>query len=124
MLITAWSVAGVLGPTLVNYIRQYQIDHGIAKAQSYNITMYIMAALLVVGLICNVLVRPVDARFHMKPDQGSAPEPQVVLQSPPRAGTYAPTTNPMVVALAWMLVGIPLLWGVYETLLNAMKLFR
>jgi hypothetical protein len=28
------------------------------------------------------------------------------------------------VALAWVLVGIPLLWGVYETLLNAMKLFR
>ena len=38
MLITAWSVAGVLGPVLVNYIRQYQIDHGIAKAESYNIT--------------------------------------------------------------------------------------
>jgi MFS family permease len=125
MLITAWSVAGVLGPVLVNYIRQYQIDHGVAKAQSYNITMYIMAVLLVVGLICNVLVKPVDTRFHMKPDQARARgETQVVVQGAVQGATYAPTTNPLVVTLAWVLVGIPLLWGVYETLLNAMKLFQ
>jgi hypothetical protein len=48
----------------------------------------------------------------------------MAVQAPQPAGTYAPTTNPMVVALAWVLVGIPLLWGVYETMLNAMKLFR
>src|SRR5208282_5732038 len=46
MLITAWSMAGILGPVLVNYIRQYQIDHGVPKAQAYNVTMYVMAALL------------------------------------------------------------------------------
>jgi MFS family permease len=124
MLITAWSVAGVLGPVLVNYIRQYQIDHGIAKAQSYNITLYIMAALLLVGLICNLMVKPVDARFHMKPDQARASVAPVAAQVSPQAGIYAPTTNPVLVVLAWTLVGIPLLWGVYETLLNAMKLFR
>jgi MFS family permease len=124
MLITAWSVAGVLGPVLVNYIRQYQINHGVAKAQSYNITLYIMAVLLLVGLICNLMVKPVDARFHMKPDPERAPAPQVAVQVSRQAGTYAPTTNPLLVALAWALVGIPLLWGVYETLLNAMKLFR
>ena len=52
-LITAWSAAGVFGPVLVNYIRQYQIDHGVPKAQAYNVTMYIMAGLLVIGFICN-----------------------------------------------------------------------
>jgi MFS family permease len=124
MLITAWSVAGVLGPVLVNYLRQYQIDHGVAKAQSYNITMYIMAVLLLVGLICNLMVKPVAARFHMKPDPGAAPGPQGAVPVAGQAGTYAPTTNPAVVALAWAVVGIPLLWGVYETLLNALKLFR
>jgi MFS family permease len=65
LLITAWSVAGVLGPVLVNYIRQYQIDSGVPKAQAYNVTMYIMAALLVVGFICNFLVKAVDDRHHM-----------------------------------------------------------
>jgi MFS family permease len=66
MLITAWSVAGVLGPVLVNYIRQYQIDSGVPKAQAYNVTMYIMAGLLVVGFIANFLVRAVDDRHHME----------------------------------------------------------
>jgi MFS family permease len=57
-LLTAWSLAGIVGPALVNYIREYQIAHGVAKAASYNTTMYIMAALLLVGFVCNALVRP------------------------------------------------------------------
>lgn len=68
-LLTAWSVAGVLGPVLVNYIRQYQIDSGVAKADAYTVTMYIMAGLLVVGFVLNLLMRPVNERFHMKVEQ-------------------------------------------------------
>ncbi|HEY1309543.1 MAG TPA: MFS transporter, partial [Pseudolabrys sp.] len=67
-LITAWSMAGIFGPVLVNYIRQYQIDHGVPKAQAYNTTMYIMAGLLVIGFICNYMIKAVHHRFHMKPD--------------------------------------------------------
>ena len=67
-LITAWSMAGILGPVLVNYIRQYQIDHGVPKAQAYNITMYVMAALLVIGFFCNLFVKAVHARYHMQSD--------------------------------------------------------
>jgi MFS family permease len=66
LLITAWSVAGVLGPVLVNYIRQYQIDSGVPKAQAYNVTMYIMAALLIVGFVANFLIQAVDDRHHME----------------------------------------------------------
>jgi hypothetical protein len=66
--LTAWSVAGVLGPVLVNYIRQYQIDSGVPKAQAYNVTMYIMAGLLIVGLIANFLIKAVDDRHHMNPE--------------------------------------------------------
>jgi hypothetical protein len=59
---------------LVNYIREYNVTHGVPKAQAYNVTMYIMAGLLVVGFICNFLVKPVDARFHMqeREDEGLA----------------------------------------------------
>jgi MFS family permease len=67
-LLTAWSAAGVFGPVLVNYIREYQIDQGVPKAQAYNTTMYIMAGLLVIGFICNACIRAVHHRFHMKPD--------------------------------------------------------
>jgi MFS family permease len=65
-LLTAWSVAGVLGPVLVNYIRQAQIDSGVPKAQAYSVTMYIMAGLLLVGFICNFAMRAVDPKYHYK----------------------------------------------------------
>ncbi|MGB3043389.1 MAG: OFA family MFS transporter [Xanthobacteraceae bacterium] len=66
LLLTAWSAAGIFGPVIVNYLREYNITHGVPKAQAYNNTMYIMAGLLVIGFICNLLVKAVDARFHMK----------------------------------------------------------
>jgi MFS family permease len=68
LLLTAWSMAGIFGPVLVNYIREYNITHGVPKAQAYNVTMYIMAGLLVIGFICNLLVKAVHRRFHMRPD--------------------------------------------------------
>jgi MFS family permease len=68
-LLTAWSTAGILGPVLVNYIREYEIAHGVAKADAYTTTMHIMAALLVVGFFCNLLVRPVNARHFERPDE-------------------------------------------------------
>lgn len=72
VLLTAWSAAGVFGPVLVNYIRQYQIEHGVPKAQAYNTTMYIMAGLLVIGLICNAMIKAVHERYHMKADDARA----------------------------------------------------
>jgi MFS family permease len=64
-LITAWSAAGIFGPVLVNYIRQYEIDQGVPKSQAYNVTMYIMVALLIAGFFCNLFVRAVHERHHM-----------------------------------------------------------
>jgi MFS family permease len=64
-LLTAWSAAGILGPVLVNYIREYQIDQGVPAAQAYNVTMYVLAGLLVAGFFCNLGVRPVAERFYM-----------------------------------------------------------
>jgi MFS family permease len=69
MLITAWSAAGVIGPVLVNYIRQYNLDHGVPKADAYNNTMYVLAGLLVIGLIANSLVKAVDKKHHMTTQQ-------------------------------------------------------
>ena len=61
LLLTAWSMAGIFGPVLVNYIREYNVTHGVPKAQAYNVTMYIMAGLLV-------------DRLHLQsPGQGRAP---------------------------------------------------
>lgn len=67
-LLTAWSAAGIFGPVLVNYIREYQVGHGVAIAASYEVTMYIMAALLVIGFLINLLIKPVDAKHYMAED--------------------------------------------------------
>ena len=73
-LLTAWSTAGILGPVLVNYIREYQIGHGVPNAQAYNVTMYILAGLLVLGFFCNLAVRPVAERHHMADNEITAEE--------------------------------------------------
>jgi MFS family permease len=65
-LLTAWSVAGVLGPVLVNYIREYLKNRGVAGVGLYAPTMYLMAGLLVIGLICNLAVRPVAERYFYR----------------------------------------------------------
>ena len=71
-LLTAWSTAGVLGPVLVNYIREYEIGQGVPKADAYTTTMHIMAGLLIVGFVCNLLVRPVDRRHLVGAEPSSA----------------------------------------------------
>src|SRR6185503_19909418 len=84
MLLTACSAAGIFGPTIVNYLREYNITHGVPKAQAYNNTMYIMAGLLVVGFICNLMVKAVHERFHMKTTDSRG------LETGTRAATTAP----------------------------------
>lgn len=66
-LLVAWSLAALFGPSLINYLRAYQIETvGLPPAQAYSFTMYIMAGLLILGFICNMIIRPVNERFHYK----------------------------------------------------------
>ena len=71
-LLTAWSAAGVLGPVLVNYIREHLKSQGASGVALYAPTMYLMAGLLVIGLICNLCIRPVAERYYFKGNVGSA----------------------------------------------------
>ncbi|MPV59526.1 MFS transporter [Burkholderia sp. HI2761] len=64
-LLTAWAAAGIAGPVLVNYIRAYEVAHGVVKADAYTMTVHIMAALLVIGFVCNLFVKHVNERHHM-----------------------------------------------------------
>jgi MFS family permease len=65
-LLTAWSVAAVTGPTILTYLRAYEVAHGVAKVEAYTVTMYVMAGLLVLGFVCNALVTSVKATHHAK----------------------------------------------------------
>jgi MFS family permease len=127
-LLTAWATAGVLGPVVVNYMREYQLGLGIPREQVYNQTMYILVGMLVIGLICNLLVRPLDNKWFMS-DAELAEEKRLahdkaVSNEVHRAeGGGADTTSTAVVVLAWVAVGLPLAWGVYRTLLSVAKFF-
>ncbi|HLU55118.1 MAG TPA: OFA family MFS transporter [Pseudonocardia sp.] len=63
-LLTAWSTAGVLGPVIVNAIADAQIAAGVEGPGRYTVAFWIMIGLLVVGFVCNELIRPVDERYH------------------------------------------------------------
>lgn len=127
-LLTAWSAAGVFGPILVNYVREYQIANGVPKAQAYDITMYVLAGLLVVGLICNLLVRPV-ADKHFMTDAELAAEKKLAHERDAAASNGAAvvsngTTSPVAVAFGWLAVGIPLAIGIAITVQKAAVLFK
>jgi MFS family permease len=127
-LLTAWATAGILGPVVVNYMREYQLGLGIPREQVYNQTMYILVGMLVVGLIANLLVRPV-ADKHFMTDAELAHEKKLahdkaVADEVGVGGNSAERTSTAVVVLAWLAVGLPLAWGTYKTLLSAAKFFH
>jgi MFS family permease len=126
-LLTAWSFAGILGPVVVNYMRDYQLGLGIPREQVYNQTMYILVGMLAIGLICNLLIRPLADKWFMN-DSELAEEKRLAherasateLAAAANGGGVTPVA---MVWLAWAAVGIPLIWGVYRTLISAAKFF-
>jgi MFS family permease len=124
-LLTAWSVAGVVGPFLIAAVRQAQLDAGVAKNLVYDRTLYILAGLLFIGLIANLLVKPVKEAHHMTDEelererslQHEAPHVAANASQAARGGFGA------VGIIAWALVGIPFLIGVWIALSKAAALF-
>ena len=128
-LLTAWSTAGILGPVVVNYMRDYQLSLGIPREQVYNQTMYILVGFLAVGLIANLLVRPVAAKYFMTEEELAeerriAHERAAVTAVSGTGAGSAAANSTVTVALAWAAVGVPLAWGIWQTLINAAKLFN
>ena len=125
-LLTAWSTAGIIGPVVVNYIREFQLQAGVPRDQLYNTTMYILCAMLIAGLICNYLIKPVDHKWHMSTDevarlQAASAKSEAAIQH----GSFGIGKGGLDVraALFWAFVGIPLAWGVLKTLESAYKIF-
>ena len=126
-LLTAWSTAGVLGPVLVNYIREYEIGRGVPKADAYTVTMRIMAGLLLLGFVCNALIRPVHARFAERDDGISSDDKRTgATRIPGPAAAVDGVTGRAgaKLLLAWTVVGVPLAWGVSQVLRKSLDLFR
>lgn len=125
-LLTAWATAGILGPVVVNYMRDYQLRIGIPREQVYNQTMYILASMLVVGFVCNLMIRPLADKWFMTDaelteEKRLAHEHAAALETGGAVGDGQ--TSLVAVWLAWLAVGVPLAWGTYRTLQNAVQLF-
>jgi MFS family permease len=125
-LLTAWSTAGIIGPVVVNYIREFQLQAGVPRDQLYNTTMYILCSMLIAGLICNYLIKPVDPKWNMSPDevarlQAASAQNEASIQH----GSFGIGKGGFDAraALFWAFVGIPLAWGVYKTLESVVKIF-
>jgi MFS family permease len=119
-LLTAWSTAGILGPVLVNYIREFQISRGIAAADAYTFTMYVLVGLLAVGFVCNMLVRPVRGELFVVVTPRTRPSPPEPIIARPQG----PSRQWGLATSAWALTAIPLGWGVFRTLTLASQMFR
>jgi len=124
-LLTAWSVAGVAGPFLIAAVRQAQLDAGVAKNLVYDRTLYILAILLLVGMICNLLVKPVKESDLMT-EAELAHEKSLQRETAAvsaRAQDAARGSFGVVGVVAWALVGIPFLVGVWIAVGKAAALF-
>ena len=125
-LLTAWSVAGIIGPVAVNYIREFQLARGVPPDQAYNITMYVLAAMLLGGLACNAFIRQVNPRHHMTAEQLATERTRGHEQTatPPPAATQAAAGSKALLIATWTAIGIPLAWGVWITVSKSLALFR
>ncbi|HEY1613859.1 MAG TPA: OFA family MFS transporter [Rhizomicrobium sp.] len=123
-LITAWSVAGVVGPASIAGLREFQLAHGVAKNLVYDGTLYIMAFLLFCGLICNVFVKPVDEKHYMT-DAELARERALQHEdvTAMTANTAARGAFGVTGIIAWLAVGIPFAIGLIIALQKAVVLF-
>ena len=123
-LLTAWATAGIIGPVVVNYIREFQISAGVPRAQVYDFTMYILAGMLVLGLICNALVKPLADHWFMKPEEVAALQAKGVTAN--SGGSYGIGKGGLDASTAafWAFVGVPLAWGVWLTLQSAVAIFK
>ncbi|WP_126976786.1 OFA family MFS transporter [Frigidibacter oleivorans] len=125
-LLTAWATAGILGPVVVNYIRQFQIDRGLTGADAYSATIYVLCGMLVIGLIANALVRPLDEKWFMPASEVAALQARSAsADARVEHGSFGIDKGrfDLMTALAWAGVGIPVLWGAWYTLVKTAALF-
>ena len=125
-LLTAWSTAGIIGPVVVNYLREFEMAAGVAQESAYDLTMYILAAMLVAGLIANQMVKPLADHWFMTDAEVAALQARSVNATAIPKGSFDIGRGAFdaTAILAWAAVGIPMLWGVWTALHSTLALFR
>lgn len=123
-LLTAWSTAGIIGPVVVNYLREFELATGVASENAYDLTMYILATMLVLGFIANQMVTPLADRWFMTEKEVDALQARSpsVMSIPAGSLGIGRGAIDATALLAWIAVGIPIIWGVWTTLESGLAL--
>lgn len=124
-LLTAWSVAGIVGPMLIANLRQAQLDAGVSKNLVYDNTLYILAGLLVLGFILNLLIKPVNPKHFMTAEELAAEQALTDKAGHTSADALTAARGSFGVTglIVWMAVAVPFLIGVGFALVKASVLF-
>jgi len=125
-LLTAWSTAGIIGPMLISYLREYQLSQGIPSEQAYNSSFKILAMLLVGGFILNLLIRPVNKKYFMsnselKKEQSIAASSKEVLKTSSKTNTKLQS---IILPVAWIVVLVPITLGIFNALQKGLIIFQ
>ena len=125
-ILTAWSTAGIVGPVVVNYLHDTRLASGIAPDQLYGPIFYILAGMLVVGFFANLLVRPVDPKWHMSDEEVATEQAKLAHKAATaQSGSFGIGKGGLDAKAAafWILVGVPLAWGIWNTFVKSLSLF-
>jgi hypothetical protein len=107
---------------VIGSIRDAQIAAGVDRALVYDRTLYILAGFLVAGFLSNALVGPVAAKWLMRGDSTSHAGADVSKGQSFGIGIGGDRSPGAI--LTWLAVGLPIAWGVWQTLQSAVKIFR
>jgi MFS family permease len=128
-LLTAWSTAGILGPVVVNYLHDTRLEAGVPYDQIYAPIFFVLAGMLVVGFVANLLVKPVADRYFMTDAELETVRKEgheKVLVNAASASVISPAAeqNSVLVVVAWLVVFIPMAYGIWMTVQKASSLFH
>ncbi len=114
-LLSAWSLAGIVGPFIVSTMRDNGIAAGTPRDLIYPPIYQALAGLLLIAFIANLLVRPVDKRFHsVEKTPETVPGATAATESNALPAPNGRTT--VFIALCWAAVLAPIGWGTLRTL--------
>jgi MFS family permease len=126
-LLTAWATAGIIGPVIVNYMRDYQLSIGVPTSQVYNQTMYIFVGMLVIGLIANWMISPVHEKWFSHAEnpelENPSPRSNIRFDIEEETSTHLDRRQMIFLGMAWAAVGLPMAWGLYRTGVTVSKFF-
>ncbi len=121
-LLTAWSLAGVVGSEIIVRVRDYEVNtNHLPKTQVYDSVLYVMVGILALGFVCNLLVRPVNQRWLMRKEgaAGGTSSSTAMRTSAQGIGRGGLTGTALI---PWLIVAVPVAWGLYKALLSAAKI--